>query len=129
MATISETSRRSGIFEGDDPFALARAWLAEAEGSEPNDANAMALATVDETGMPNSRMVLLKEIEDDGFVFYTNYGSAKDSDHWKWGHAFERFPVDLQSLAVMAQIGYQAAPVIDSDGQSEVLRNSSRDGA
>lgn len=85
---------RSGIFSGDDPFSLARAWLAEAEPVEPNDPNAIALATVDEGGMPNVRMVLLKEIEADAFVFYTNYGSKKGREiaatgkaafvlHWK----------------------------------------------
>lgn len=87
-------SDRTGIFAGDDPFAIARAWLAEAEKTEPNDPNAIALATVDADGMPNARMVLLKEIEDDAFVFYTNYGSAKAREldgsgkaafvmHWK----------------------------------------------
>jgi pyridoxamine 5'-phosphate oxidase len=70
-------SDRGGIFAGDDPFALARRWLAEAEAHEPNDPNAIALATVDASGMPNVRMVLLKEIEADAFVFYTNYGSVK----------------------------------------------------
>ncbi len=90
---------RDGIFAGDDPFALAQSWLAEAEASEPNDPNAIALATVDADGLPNARMVLLKEIEalGDGtgaFVFYTNYGSAKAQEieaagkaafvlHWK----------------------------------------------
>ena len=87
-------SDRSGIFAGDDPFAIARSWLAEAEPGEMNDANAMALATVDANGMPNARMVLLKEIEADAFVFYTNYQSAKGREleanpvaafviHWK----------------------------------------------
>ena len=66
---------RSGIFAGEDPFALARSWLAEAEKTEPNDPNAIALATVDPDGLPNVRMVLLKEIEADAFVFYTNYSS------------------------------------------------------
>jgi pyridoxamine 5'-phosphate oxidase len=70
-------SERSGIFAGDDPFAIARAWLAEAEASEPNDPNAIALATVDADGLPNVRMVLLKEVEAGAFVFYTNYRSAK----------------------------------------------------
>jgi pyridoxamine 5'-phosphate oxidase len=85
---------RGGIFAGEDPFALARAWLAEAEATEPNDPNAIALATVDADGLPNVRMVLLKEIEVDAFVFYTNYGSAKGREieasgkaafvmHWK----------------------------------------------
>ena len=87
-------SDRSGIFAGKDPFQIARRWLAEAERSEPNDANAIALSTVDAQGMPNVRMVLLKEIEADAFVFYTNYGSAKAAEleasgkaafvmHWK----------------------------------------------
>jgi pyridoxamine 5'-phosphate oxidase len=87
-------SDRSGIFAGDDPFELARAWLAEAEKAEINDPNAIALATVDSQGLPNVRMVLLKEIEDAAFVFYTNYDSAKGQEitasgtaafvlHWK----------------------------------------------
>lgn len=82
------------IFAGDDPVGIVRRWLAEAEAREPCDANAMALASVDGQGMPNVRIVLLKEIEDDGFVFYTNYGSAKGREldaagkaafvlHWK----------------------------------------------
>ncbi len=87
-------SDRSGIFAGDDPFVIARNWLAEAETSEINDPNAIALSTVDANGMPNARMVLLKEIEDAAFVFYTNYESAKAQEieaagqaafvmHWK----------------------------------------------
>lgn len=98
MATISETTRRSGAFAGDDPYALAQAWLREAEKSEPQDSNAVALSTVDKMGLPNVRMVLLKEIEDSqtkgGFVFYTNFESAKGREleanmkaamvfHWK----------------------------------------------
>ncbi len=85
---------RSGKFAGDDPFVIARTWLTEAEASEPNDPNAIALSTVDADGLPNARMVLLKEIEDDAFVFYTNYDSAKGRElavsgkvafvmHWK----------------------------------------------
>lgn len=87
-------SDRTGLFAGEDPFAIARRWLAEAEASEVNDPNAIALATVDADGLPNVRMVLLKEIEDDAFVFYTNYESAKAAEiegagkaafvlHWK----------------------------------------------
>jgi pyridoxamine 5'-phosphate oxidase len=85
---------RTGIFAGEDPFAIARTWLAEAEATEPNDPNAIALATVGPDGLPNVRMVLLKEIEDAGFVFYTNYDSRKGQEiaasgkaafvlHWK----------------------------------------------
>lgn len=95
-------SDRGGIFKGDDPFLLARSWLAEAERSEPNDPNAIALATVDPDGLPNVRMVLLKDIEsagpgDGAFVFYTNFDSAKGQEiaasgkaalvlHWKSLH-------------------------------------------
>lgn len=85
---------RTGIFAGDDPFEIARQWLAEAEESEINDPNAIALSTVDGDGLPNARMVLLKDIEADAFVFYTNYESAKARElddagkaafvmHWK----------------------------------------------
>jgi pyridoxamine 5'-phosphate oxidase len=82
------------IFSATDPFALTRAWMQEAAATEPNDPNAMALATVDGEGMPNVRVVLLKDIEDDAFVFYTNYEGTKAQEiaatgvaafviHWK----------------------------------------------
>ena len=85
---------RTGIFSGDSPFEIARRWLGEAEVSEVNDPNAIALASVDADGLPNVRMVLLKDIEPAAFVFYTNYGSAKGQEldasgkaafvlHWK----------------------------------------------
>jgi pyridoxamine 5'-phosphate oxidase len=61
----------------DDPFALFDAWYAEARQSEPNDTNAMALATVDADGQPSVRMVLLKGHDPRGFVFYTNLNSRK----------------------------------------------------
>jgi pyridoxamine 5'-phosphate oxidase len=87
-------SERSGKFGGDDPFEIAKTWLTEAEAAEPNDPNAIALSTVDADGLPNARMVLLKDIEPDAFVFYTNYESAKAAEldsagkaafvmHWK----------------------------------------------
>jgi pyridoxamine 5'-phosphate oxidase len=77
-----------------DPFALFAAWFAEAQVSEPNDANAMALATATPDGAPSVRMVLLKEHGPDGFVFYTNAHSRKGGEiranpqaallfHWK----------------------------------------------
>lgn len=65
------------LLAAEDPMALFSEWLAEAVKTEPNDPNAMALATVDETGLPDVRMVLLKDAGPDGFVFYTNLGSAK----------------------------------------------------
>lgn len=85
---------RIGIFAGDNPFVIAKRWLKEAEATEINDPNAMSLATVDSAGMPNVRVVLLKDIEDDAFVFYTNYEGKKAQEllasgkaafviHWK----------------------------------------------
>jgi pyridoxamine 5'-phosphate oxidase len=73
-------SDRTGIFAGDDPFVIARTWIAAAEEGELNDPNAIALSTVDASGLPNVRMVLLKDIEADAFVFYTNYGSVKSQE-------------------------------------------------
>lgn len=85
----------SGDFtEAVDPFFLFEGWLAEATAKEPNDPNAMALATVDADGLPNVRMVLLKGFDRDGFVFYTNTQSQKGTEllaqekaaavfHWK----------------------------------------------
>ena len=84
----------SNIFDGTDPILIAKRWLEEAEKTEINDANAMALASVDKKGFPNVRMVLLKEIEENAFIFYTNYNSVKSKEleesgsaamviHWK----------------------------------------------
>lgn len=80
--------------QATDPIAVFSAWLAEAERSEPSDANAMALATVDAQGMPDVRMVLLKAVDERGFVFYGNAESQKGQElaavpkaalvfHWK----------------------------------------------
>ncbi len=85
---------RDGKFAGNDPFEIAKVWLKEAEAAEVNDPNAISLSTVDSTGLPNARMVLLKGIDADAFVFYTNYESAKAAEldgakkaafvmHWK----------------------------------------------
>jgi len=63
--------------QANDPFSLFLGWLAEAARSEPNDPNAMALATADADGRPDVRMVLLKDVSENGFVFYTNEESRK----------------------------------------------------
>lgn len=65
------------LLSDEDPFALFSGWLKEAVAHEPNDGNAMALATVDEDGLPDVRMVLLKGVDAEGFVFFTNLESAK----------------------------------------------------
>jgi pyridoxamine 5'-phosphate oxidase len=85
----------SGDFTAaDEPFRLFAAWLEDATRSEPRDPTAMTLATVDSDGMPNARMVLLKGVDERGFVFYTNTTSQKGQEldargkaalvfHWK----------------------------------------------
>jgi pyridoxamine 5'-phosphate oxidase len=83
-----------GIAAGPDPFALFQDWLKEAEGTEPSDPNAMALATAGLDRVPNVRMVLLKAADANGFVFYSNSESVKGAElaanpraainfHWK----------------------------------------------
>ena len=123
MATVSEATRRSGIFAGDDPYALAQSWLAEAEKTEPQDANAVTLATVDRMGLPNARMVLLKEIEADqrrgGFVFYTNFESAKGRElegtmkaamvfHWKSLNRSLRLRGEVEKIGAKQADAYYA---------------------
>lgn len=96
MAAIlkAKTLMSDDFTRATDPFALFGEWLAEASRSEPNDPNAMTLATVDAQGMPNARIVLLKGFDASGFTFYTNTGSAKGREldgqgkaalvfHWK----------------------------------------------
>ena len=92
---MSQDTLKSGDFtESTEPFRLFAEWLEDATKSETNDPNGVALATVDPDGMPNARMVLLKGFDERGFVFYTNFESAKGREilgsmkaamcfHWK----------------------------------------------
>lgn len=92
---MSQTELTNTDFtEESEPYALFAQWLKDAGDSEINDPNAVALATVDADGLPNVRMVLLKGFDEQGFVFYTNYESAKGREilgsmkaamcfHWK----------------------------------------------
>ena len=101
-------TRRTGIFAGDDPFQIARDWLSEAETSEINDPSAIALSTVDASGMPNARMVLLKEIEGEAFVFYTNYESVKGEEIKQTGKA--AFVMHWKSLRRQVRVRGLASP-------------------
>jgi len=116
---------RTGIFAGDDPFEIARRWLGEAEASEVNDPNAIALSTVDARGMPNARMVLLKEIEPASFVFYTNYGSAKAQELDQAGMA--AFVMHWKSLRrqirVRGHISREEGPQADAYYKSRSLKS------
>lgn len=90
----SEKLTRGDFTDAAEPLALFAAWFEEAKAAEPADPNAMALATADSDGFPNVRMVLLKEVDARGFVFYTNLESRKGEElianpkaalvfHWK----------------------------------------------
>ena len=104
------------FFAATDPMALFAGWFRDAEAHEINDPNAMALATADADGLPNIRMVLLKDVSDGGFVFYTNYQSAKGREllaaekaallfHWK-------------SLRRQVRVRGLAAPVSDAEADA-----------
>src|SRR5579863_7401923 len=94
MSEIGGPLTDGGITAGDDPMTLFGSWFVEAKKAEPNEPEAMALATADAEGRPNVRMVLLKGADASGFVFYTNLESAKGRElaanphvalcfHWK----------------------------------------------
>jgi pyridoxamine 5'-phosphate oxidase len=104
------------IVEGAGPLVLFSEWLADAKAKEPNDFNAMALATADADGLPDVRMVLLKDFDDSGFVFFTNLESAKGRQlaadpqaallfHWK-------------SLRRQVRIRGQVAPVGEAEADA-----------
>ena len=121
-------SDRNGIFAGDDPFAIARAWLDEAAATEINDPNAMALAMVDADGMPDARMVLLKDIETGpagGFVFYTNYDSAKGRQIAATGNA--AFVMHWKSLRRQVRargtVSREEGPQADAYSASRALQS------
>ena len=92
---MSQSGLTSSDFtEASEPLELFANWFGDAEKTEPNDPNAVALATVDADGLPDVRMVLLKGFDEQGFVFYTNFESAKGREimatmkaamcfHWK----------------------------------------------
>jgi pyridoxamine 5'-phosphate oxidase len=110
----------NGLTTGDfanvaDPFTLFATWFNAAQKSEPNDPNAMALATADANGLPNVRMVLLKGIESSEFVFYTNSESAKGRE----------LQVNMQAAAVLhwktlrRQVRLRGPVTIVSDAQAD----------
>jgi pyridoxamine 5'-phosphate oxidase len=111
------TSGHSADFTAaGEPFALFAEWLEEATKSEPNDPNAMALSTVDETGLPDVRMVLMKGYDENGFVFYSHKASQKGRElaanpkaallfHWK-------------SLRRQVRIRGLVAPVTDAEADA-----------
>jgi pyridoxamine 5'-phosphate oxidase len=113
-----------------DPFALFEGWFAEALAGEPNDANAMALATATPGGAPSVRMVLLKQHGPEGFVFYTNAQSRKGAEiltnpqaallfHWKSLRRQVRIEGALEEVpAAMADAYFRSRPRVSQLGSA-----------
>lgn len=99
-----------------DPFSQFNAWLADAEASEPNDPNAVALASADAEGRPSVRMVLLKGVDERGFVFYTNFESQKGRELLQNPHAALCF--HWKSLRRQVRVQGAVAPVADEEADA-----------
>jgi pyridoxamine 5'-phosphate oxidase len=127
--TVDAPSKQADFTETAEPFALFAEWLAEAEKSEPNDPTAMALATVDASGMPNVRMVLLKGFDERGFVFYTNVESAKGVELVGAGKAAMCF--HWKSLRRQVRVRGPVTPVtgVEADAYFQSRPRDSRIGA
>jgi pyridoxamine 5'-phosphate oxidase len=99
-----------------DPIALFGEWLAAALKAEPNDANAMTLATVDDEGMPDARMVLLKGVDDAGFTFFTNFESAKGRE--LLAHPKAALVFHWKSLRRQVRVRGDVAPVTEAEADA-----------
>ena len=112
-----------------DPFVLFKQWFEEAQETEINDPDAIALASVDKTGMPSVRMVLLKEILPEGFVFYTNYTSRKSGELLATGKA--AFVLHWKSLRRQIRVTglVEQVPADQSDAYFQTRSRGSRIGA
>lgn len=122
QATSTQDGGAGDFTTADEPFALFERWFAEAEHQEPNDPNAMALATVDAHGLPNVRMVLLKGLDpqergyERGFVFYTNLESAKGRELTAAGKAALLF--HWKSLRRQVRVRGAVTPVTDAEADA-----------
>jgi pyridoxamine 5'-phosphate oxidase len=116
MSEIGGPIDDGGIGVREDPFALFDAWFEEAKKSEPNEPNAMAVASVDAEGRPNVRMVLLKEASPGGFVFYTNLESAKGRELLGQPHA--ALCLHWKSTAKQVRVRGPIAPVSNAEADA-----------
>jgi pyridoxamine 5'-phosphate oxidase len=115
MSDIGSPVDDGGISVRDDPLALFRQWLEEARASEVNEPEAMSVASVDASGRPNVRMVLLKHADASGFVFYTNLESAKGQELQGQPHAALCF----HWKSVRKQIRVRGPVTIVSDAEAD----------
>ena len=118
-AYLDNGPRKMGWLEADEPISLFEKWLSKAGETEPNDPNAMSLASVGADGLPDVRIVLLKGLSEDGFVFYTNGQSAKGRQlaetgqaalcfHWKSWHRQVRVRGTVQPVSAETSDSYFA---------------------
>jgi pyridoxamine 5'-phosphate oxidase len=114
--SYGDTPQAPDFSETGDPLALFAAWFGDARLREINDPDAMALATVDETGLPNVRIVLLKDFGPDGFVFYTNFESAKGRELLSGGKAALCF--HWKSLRRQVRLRGTVQPVSDEEADA-----------
>src|SRR5579872_5480854 len=129
MSEIGGPLDDGGIAPERDPIALFQTWLKEAEGVEPNDPNAMALATVDAKGRPNVRMVLLKGVSQDGFAFYTNKESAKGNELGDHAHAAINFHWKSLRRAVRVRGSVSEVSAAEADAYFSTRAKDSQIGA
>ena len=115
--------------KADEPLTLFSEWFDDAKAHEPNDPNAMALATVDENGLPNVRMVLLKDFSLQGFTFYTNFESAKGRELLASGKAALCFYWKSLRRQVRLRGGVAQVSNEEADAYFETRPRGSRIGA
>lgn len=129
MSEIGGPLDDGGIAPGRDPIDLFQAWLKEAEGLEPNDPNALALATVDGKGRPNVRMVLLKGVNQGGFVFYSNRESTKGAELMAHPHAALNFHWKSLRRAVRVRGAVSEVSAAEADAYFATRAKDSQIGA
>jgi pyridoxamine 5'-phosphate oxidase len=117
------------LLSEENPFALFEEWLAAAKASEPNDPNAMALATVDADGLPDVRMVLLKGADPAGFVFFSNHNSAKGVQLIGAGKAALMFHWKSLRRQIRVRGAVELAPEAESDAYFATRARHSQIGA
>lgn len=124
-----DTERDLSWIDAEDPVALFEAWLAQAGETELSDPHAMSLATVDKTGLPDVRIVLLKGLDDRGFVFYTNAQSAKGKQLCGQGKAALCFHWKSQKRQVRVRGRVETVTPMESDAYFASRARGSRIGA
>ena len=132
---MNASGPQNGIVAAGDPIQLFKEWFAEAKAHEPNDPEAMSLATVDADGLPDVRMVLMKGADEYGFVFYTNLESAKGVElagqpkaalcfHWKSLRRQVRVRGPVESVSAQEADAYFATRPKDSQVGAWASRQS-----